>query len=61
MKSGNGSYKKIATLKGASKVSYTKSKLTTGKTYSFKVRAFTTVNGKNVYGDYSAVKSVKIK
>ena len=61
MKSGNGSYKKIATLKGSSKVSYTKSKLTTGKTYSFKVRAFTTVNGKNVYGDYSAVKSVKIK
>ena len=61
MKSGNGSYKKIATLKGSSKVSYTKSKLTTGKTYSFKVRAFTTVNGKNVYGDFSAVKSVKIK
>ncbi|MGN0469053.1 MAG: leucine-rich repeat protein [Acutalibacteraceae bacterium] len=61
MKTGSGSYKKIATLTGSSKVSYTKSKLSAGKTYSFKVRAFKTVDGKNVYGSYSSAKSVKIK
>ncbi|MGN1418476.1 MAG: leucine-rich repeat protein [Acutalibacteraceae bacterium] len=61
MKTGSGSYKKIATITGASKVSYAKSKLSAGKTYSFKVRAFKTVDGKNVYGSYSSAKSVKIK
>lgn len=31
------------------------------KTYYFKIRAYRTVNGKKVYGPYSAVKSIKIK
>ena len=38
-----------------------KSKLTSGKTYYFKVRAFKTVGGKKVYGDWSKVVSVKVK
>ena len=38
-----------------------KSKLTSGKTYYFKVRAFKTVKGKKVYGDWSKVVSVKVK
>lgn len=38
-----------------------KSKLTSKKTYYFKVRAFKTVNGKKVYGDWSKVVSVKVK
>ena len=54
-------YKKIATLKSASKVSYTTKKLTTGKKYYYKVRAYKTVNGKKVYGSYSSVKSVTVK
>lgn len=39
----------------------TKSGLKSGKTYYFKVRAYTKVDGKSVYGDFSAVKSVKVK
>lgn len=59
--SKSGKYTKIATLKGNSKISYTKTGLTKGKTYYFKVCAYTTAGGKNVNGAYSAVKSAKIK
>ncbi|MGN0654617.1 MAG: leucine-rich repeat protein [Oscillospiraceae bacterium] len=59
--SKNGTYKKIATVKGSTKVSCTKTGLTKGKTYYFKVKAYKTVDGKNIYGAYSAVKSGKIK
>lgn len=45
-------YIKIATVKGTT---YTKSGLTTGTSYSYKVRAYKTVNKKNVYGSYSKV------
>ena len=47
------------TLKTTSSTSYKHKKLTTGKTYYYKVRAYKTVNGKKVYGDYS--KAVKAK
>lgn len=59
--SKNGTYKKIAAVKGSTKVSYTKTGLTKGKTYYFKVAAFKTADGKNIYSGYSAVKSAKIK
>ena len=58
--SKNGKYKKIATVKSG-KVSYTKTGLTKGKTYYFKVAAYTTSGGKTINGAYSAVKSVKVK
>ena len=57
--SKNGKYKKVATVK--SKVSYTKTGLTKGKTYYFKVAAYTTAGKKAISGAYSAVKSVKAK
>ena len=59
--SKSGKFSKIATLKGNSKISYTKTGLTKGKTYYFKVCAYTTAGGKSVNGAYSAVKSVKVK
>ena len=59
--SKSGTYTKIATLKGNGSVSYTKTGLTKGKTYYFKVAAYSSVSSTNVYGAYSAVKSVKIK
>ncbi|MGN1195326.1 MAG: fibronectin type III domain-containing protein [Acutalibacteraceae bacterium] len=59
--SQNGKYSKIATLKGNSKVAYTKTGLTKGKTYYFKVAAYTVANGKTLYSSFSSVKSVKIK
>ena len=58
--SKNGKYQKIATVKNG-KVSYTKTGLTKGKTYYFKVTAYTTSGGKTVNSVYSSVKSVKAK
>ena len=59
--SKNGKYTKIATLKGNTKVSYIKTGLTKGKTYYFKVAAYETIGGKNIYGSFSSVKYAKIK
>ena len=59
--SKTGKYTKIATIKNNSTVSMTKTGLTTGKTYYFKVAAYKTVGGKNIYSSYSSVKYVKIK
>ena len=59
--SKNGSYSKVKSITSSSTVSYTDSKLTSGKTYYYKVRAYRTVDGKKVYSSYSAVKSIKIK
>ena len=36
-------------------------KLSSGKKYYVKVRAYKTINGKKYYGNYSAVKSVRVK
>ena len=59
--SKNGKYTKIATLKGNTKVSYTKMGLTKGRYYYFKVIAYKTVGSTNIYGAYSSVKYVKVK
>lgn len=49
-------YSKVATVKGTS---YTKTGLTTGNSYTFKVRAYTTKSGKTAYGSYSKAVSAK--
>ncbi len=48
-------------LKAVTKTPYTYSKLKSGKTYYFKVRAYKTCDGKKLYGKFSAVGKVKIK
>lgn len=53
-----GAYKKVATIKKASTVKYTKKKLVSGQTYYFKIRTYKTVGGKKIYSSYSKVKSV---
>ena len=58
--SKNGKYKKIATVKSG-KVSYTKTGLAKGKTYYFKVAAYTTSGGKTINSAYSSVKNIKVK
>jgi len=58
--SEKGKYTRIATVK-PDKLSYENTKLTTGKTYYYKVRAFRTVNGKNVYGTYSGIKKQRVQ
>ena len=56
----NKSYKKIAVVKGGSKISYKNKKLKKGK-YFYKVRPYRTANGKAVFASYSHYKKVKIK
>lgn len=55
-----GSYKKLTTTSKTS-VTYKGSKLKSGKTYYFKVRAYKTVGKTNIYGSFSPAKSLKIK
>lgn len=54
-------FKKIATIKKAKTVNYTKKKLKPKKTMYFRVRAYRKVGNTTYYGAYSAVKKIKIK
>lgn len=53
----DGTYTKIRTAQGVTDTSYVDPNVTSGSTYYYKVRAFKQVDGKFVYGGYSAVKS----
>ena len=55
--SKTGTYNNVGT---TGKLTYTDKKLTAGKTYYYKVRAYKNVNGKKIYGAYSNIKSVKV-
>ena len=59
--SSDGTYSLKKTITSINTLSYTNTNLVSGKTYYYKVRAYRNVNGKVVYGPYSAVKSKKIK
>ncbi|MGN0292465.1 MAG: fibronectin type III domain-containing protein [Lachnospiraceae bacterium] len=57
--SKNGTYKKIKTITDSETTSFTQTGLTTGKAYYYKVRSWSTVNGKNYYSpDSTPVKAV---
>ena len=53
-------FSRIKTVKSGASTSYVK-KTTRKKTYYYKMRAYTTVNGKRVWGAYTTVKSYKLK
>ncbi|WP_138269728.1 hypothetical protein [Anaerofustis stercorihominis] len=57
-KNSKGKYVLTKTTKSTS---YTKTKLTSKKTYYYKVRAYKVVGGKKVYSSFSSVKKVKVK
>lgn len=57
--SASGKYT-LAGSAGASALQYTKTGLTTGKTYYFKVCSYTTAYGKKVYSPYSTYRAVKV-
>lgn len=59
-KSKKGKFTKIKTVSKKSR-SYKSTRLKKGKTYYYKVRAYKKVNGKNVYGTFSAVQKAKVK
>ena len=50
-----GSYEKIKTISSGSTLSYTNSKLSSGRYYYYKIRAYRTVSGEKVYSGYSSI------
>ena len=56
-KTGNGSFSKIATVKGNSKVTYTDKSAKKGKTYTYKIKAYKS----KTYSAYSNTKTIKDK
>lgn len=52
-KVSGGTYAKIATVSGDSNVTYTDKKLSTSKTYYYKIRAYQKQNGVTGYGNFS--------
>ena len=59
--SKNGTYKAIAAIKKGTIIKYTDKKVSSKRTYYYRVRAYRVVNGKKMYGSYSSVKAAKIK
>ncbi|MDD6012830.1 MAG: leucine-rich repeat protein [Oscillospiraceae bacterium] len=59
--SAKGTYTRVGVVQGASNLKFTKSGLKKGTTYYFKIAAYKTAGGKNVYSSWSNVKSVCIK
>ncbi len=56
--SGNSTFKKIKTIKSGSTVKWTDKSVQTGLKYVYRIRAYRTVGGSKVWGNYSAEKSV---
>lgn len=61
MRTGKGRYKSIKTITKGKTVTFTKSGLKKGKSYSFRIRAYKKVGSKKTYGSYSNVKTIKLK
>ena len=57
----NKGFKKIATIKKGSKLTYKDKKVKKKKTYYYKIRAYKVVNKHTGYGAYSAAKKIKVK
>ncbi len=60
-KAGSGSYKKVKTITSGKTTSYTKKSLSSGKKYTYKIRAYDKSGSKKIYGAYSATKSTYTK
>ena len=56
-KTGSGSYSKIATVKGNTKVTYTDKSAKKGKTYTYKIKVYKS----KTYSAYSNAKKIKDK
>lgn len=55
----NSSTKQYSRVASATGTSYTRGSLKTGQKYTFKIRAYKTVNGEKIYGSYSKAVSAK--
>ena len=61
MADANGEYKIVKSITDNTVNTYTKYDLTSGETYSFKVRAYSEVEGKKTFGGYREVVTVTVK
>ena len=61
MADASGEYKIVKSLTDGTITSYTKYDLTSGETYTFKVRAYTEVDGKKTFGAYSNELAITVK
>ena len=61
MRVGKGSYKTVKEISKGNKITFTKSGLKKGKSYSFRIRAYKKVGTKKVFGSYSNSISFKLK
>ena len=60
MKTGNGKFTRIKNASAAS-TAYTKTKLKKEKVYQFKMRGYKKVGETKIYGNYSKVRTIKLK
>lgn len=60
MKTGNGKFTRIKNASAAS-TAYTKTKLKKGKVYQFKMRGYKKAGETKIYGNYSKVRTIKLK
>lgn len=58
-KTDSGKYVSIKKLKGGSVLSYKDTEVEPGHTYSYKIRGYKTISGKNYYSSYTSVKTAK--
>ena len=54
-------FKVVKTVTTNKKITYLDKKVKLNKKYSYKIRGYRIVSGKKIYGDFSAIKSLKIK
>ena len=57
----SGGFKTVKTITKGSTVTYKNTKLKSGKTYYYKVRAYVEINNTKYYSKWSTVKSIKVK
>jgi hypothetical protein len=57
--SKDGSYTRIKSISGGSTVTISDTSATSGKTYYYKVRAYRTIDNKDVLSEFSEIKSKK--
>ena len=57
----DGAYTIVKSIEKGDTVSYVNSGLTSGKTYYYKVRAYTELDNKKTFGEYSEIQSALIQ
>lgn len=60
-KTGSGSYSCIKTIAGKSNLTFKDTSVVPGNTYTYRIRSYRRVNGKDYYSSYTSVKTAEVK